>query len=373
MSKSNEFLEYQYKILCRLSEKKEIYLVMDNIDKQLYVKKKIRPSQIFAYQQLKKIFTNMDKEKQLQSTSLSGIFDLYEADGQYYVIEEYVNGITLQQHLSDYGTFLKDDAIRQMLSLCEGIALLHKYNLIHGDITDNNIIVTTDGDLKIIDYDAITELSDSASGNQRYGTAGFAAPEQFGFGIPDIRTDIYALGVIFNRMLTGQLPHEFYYHENAHIERILKNCLAVEKKYRYETVLQLINQLKEDEHVSFAKKIINALPGLQLKKTWQKIIMFFCYMILMYSSLAFTLAFIWESPKNPFSLIMYSLSGILICLFLIWAPFLFIGNVAGWDNRIAQAFHWQKTSCTVLRFLLALFSWIIGLTLTILFFIFIAT
>lgn len=100
---------------------------------------------------------------------------------------------------------------------------MHKYSITHRDITPSNIIIGFDGVVKIIDF-GISRLhkENAKHDTQVLGTEGYAAPEQFGFKQSDCKTDIYALGVLLNYMLTGHIPSEVMYRDGD-VADIIKN------------------------------------------------------------------------------------------------------------------------------------------------------
>ena len=110
--------------------------------------------------------------------------------------------------------------------LIAGLGALHRCSLVHRDINANNILITTDGNVKIIDY-GIVRLFDKSKSTDTVilGTPGYAAPEQFGFTQSDSRTDIYALGVLMNVMMTGRLPSEDT--ARGGISRIIEKCVMI--------------------------------------------------------------------------------------------------------------------------------------------------
>ena len=91
--------------------------------------------------------------------------------------------------------------------ICNGVKVLHENTIVHRDLKPENILIDSKGCIKIIDYDAAKIYSWGKNEDTfLLGTAGYAAPEQYGIVQSDMRTDIYALGVLINVMLTGEHP-----------------------------------------------------------------------------------------------------------------------------------------------------------------------
>ena len=112
---------------------------------------------------------------------------------------------------------------------------------VHRDIKPENVILRG-GDAVLIDFDAARIHKPQAeTDTQVLGTTGFAAPEQYGLGQSDARTDIYSLGVLMNVMLTGQHPSKKL--AEGRIGRIIQRCTQVNPAKRYQTVLHLMEVL----------------------------------------------------------------------------------------------------------------------------------
>lgn len=98
------------------------------------------------------------------------------------------------------------------------------------------------------------------------GTPGYAAPEQFGFSQSDPRTDIYAVGVLLNVLLTGKLPHE--QHCDGVYGKIVSKCIQIDSKQRYMSMEELRNAVRNKvEDQSAADSFIKKIPGIRSKRT----------------------------------------------------------------------------------------------------------
>lgn len=159
------------------------------------------------------------------------------------IIEEYVDGISVADILESK-VFTKDSMCRIGIQICDGLYALHRCGIIHRDIKPENIMLQSDGAVKIIDFDAARiykgyEQRDTIM----LGTIGYAAPEQYGEAQSDERTDIYALGILMNVMLTGK--HPVNETVNGKIGEVIGKCIRVEPKKRYQSVLEIREELKK--------------------------------------------------------------------------------------------------------------------------------
>ena len=150
----------------------------------------------------------------LREHHISGIpeiQELVEEDGQLYVIEEYINGVSLKEVLDERGPLPFQVAANYMQQLCLILQPLHTLYppIVHRDIKPGNIITLPSGKLYLIDFNSAKEAYGVKSRDTvLIGTVGYAAPEQYGFFESQPTADIYAMGVLFNVMLTGQMPQD---------------------------------------------------------------------------------------------------------------------------------------------------------------------
>lgn len=229
-------LEERYELSCyeeltRLSDEKPVWLVRHNETGQIYVKKKMSLYNMEVYRRLKK--ENFDNIPRVRFCA--------EDEEGLVVIEEYIHGMSLEERVDKTGALPEGEALGLMIDLCGILEKLHGAvpPIIHRDIKPSNIMISTDGVLKLIDFNAARQVS-SGKGEKDtrlMGTRGFAAPEQYGFSQSDQRTDIYALGVTLTYILTGGFMERESYHGG--LENIIKKCTAMEKNERYESVKEL--------------------------------------------------------------------------------------------------------------------------------------
>lgn len=188
-----------YRPVTFLNEERGVELVQHAVSKRVFVKKvlEVYDRRVFQYLQEHPV------------TDTPRIYCLAEDSGKLNVIEEYINGRALQEILDEEGAMEPERARRIIIRLCKILRDLHSAEppIIHRDIKPSNVLISEDGRVVLIDMNAAKYYrSGPARDTRLIGTHGYAAPEQYGFGVSDERTDIYALGVLMNVMLTGQLP-----------------------------------------------------------------------------------------------------------------------------------------------------------------------
>ena len=134
------------------------------------------------------------------------------AQGQPYLVMQYVDGMSLTAYANDRGLDLPQ-RLRLFLTVCEAVQFAHANLVVHRDLKPGNILVTADGDVRLLDF-GIAKLLDptedsSTTGDLLLLTPEHAAPEQFLGAAITTATDVYALGVLLYELLTGARPFQF--------------------------------------------------------------------------------------------------------------------------------------------------------------------
>ena len=219
-----------YRELTVLDEKKNIVLVQDRRNSELCVKKTL---DIYS----------RDVYEQLASVRIEGVPAVKECvadDGKLIVVEEYVQGRSLKQVLDEQGLLNAEQAYEIAVQLVDILVRLHQLEpaIVHRDIKPSNIIIEKNGHVNLIDFNAARHVNaDKNEDTRMLGTVYFAAPEQFGFGQSDERTDIYGLGATINYIMTGDKPGAGI--AECRFSDILKKCLMVDAKDRYQSAAEL--------------------------------------------------------------------------------------------------------------------------------------
>lgn len=219
-----------YRELTVLDEKKNIVLVQDRRNSELCVKKTL---DIYS----------RDVYEQLASVRIEGVPAVKECvadDGKLIVVEEYVQGRSLKQVLDEHGLLNEEQAYEIAVQLVDILVRLHQLEpaIVHRDIKPSNIIIEKNGHVNLIDFNAARHVNaDKNEDTRMLGTVYFAAPEQFGFGQSDERTDIYGLGATINYIMTGDKLGAGI--AECRFSDILKKCLMVDAKDRYQSAEEL--------------------------------------------------------------------------------------------------------------------------------------
>jgi len=148
---------------------------------------------------------------QLDHPNVVRIYDFGHRDDLYYLIMELVDGVNLRQTI-EAGGLKPPQALAMVPHICEALQYAHDKGIVHRDIKPENILVDRNGAIKIADFGLAKLIGETSERRltgtrQRMGTPHYMAPEQIEKPTEvDHRADIYALGVVFYELLTGELP-----------------------------------------------------------------------------------------------------------------------------------------------------------------------
>ncbi|MCZ0703381.1 serine/threonine-protein kinase [Natronobacillus azotifigens] len=164
------------------------------------------------YSNDEEFITRFHREAQ-SATSLShpnivNIFDVGDEDGIYYMVMEYVEGMTLKKYIQLYGPIQVEDSVAIMEQITSAIAHAHANNIVHRDIKPQNILIDPHGQVKVTDFGIALALSATAltQTNSVLGSVHYLSPEQARGGVANKKSDIYSLGIVLFELLTGRIP-----------------------------------------------------------------------------------------------------------------------------------------------------------------------
>lgn len=184
----------------------------------------------------------------LNHPAIVSIYDFGRSNGRYYLMQEYVDGINLREALQQGRRFSPSEVLRIVPVLCEALDYAHGQGIIHRDIKPENILIDSQGRVKITDFGLVKLMAanqqpmEITSVRDVLGTPHYMAPEQVeGRNDVDHRADIYALGVVFYEMLTGQLPLGRFappsqkVHIDVRLDEVVLRALEQEPARRYQS------------------------------------------------------------------------------------------------------------------------------------------
>lgn len=188
-------------------------------------------SHVAAYQKLKTV----------QHENLPILYDVIDLDDGQAVLEEYIEGITVADILEER-KYTYRVAKKVINSVCQALTVLHEMNIVHRDIKPENIIITKNGCVKLIDFNAARiHTTEKQTDTVPLGTIGYAPPEQFGISQSDEKSDIYSIGVLLNVMITGTHPSKKLCKGKA--GKVVLKCTQIDPNSRFMNVRKLIDAL----------------------------------------------------------------------------------------------------------------------------------
>ena len=176
----------------------------------------------------------------VRQQNLPEVYDVYPLSDGYAVLTEYVDGVTVAETLEG-GAFTYRGAKAVLSGVGAALMTLHKRGFVHRDVKPENVVIGTDGRVVLIDFDIARAVKPDGTDTVALGTLGYAPPEQQGLGQSDPRTDVYALGVLLNVLLTRSHPSKTLAPGKA--GRLVLTCTAVSPEKRFQTVEELLRRL----------------------------------------------------------------------------------------------------------------------------------
>lgn len=201
----------------------------------------------------------------LAHPNVVNVFDVGEDKGVNYIVMELVEGITLKDYISKKGKLTVKEATSIAIQVSMGLEAAHNRNIVHRDIKPQNIIISTDGKVKVTDFGIARVASSNTISTNAMGSVHYSSPEQVRGGYSDFKSDIYSLGITMYEMVTGRVPFDGdttvaiaikhlqdemvppsqYVTELPHsLEEIILKCTQKSPDRRYSTLAELINDLK---------------------------------------------------------------------------------------------------------------------------------
>ncbi len=168
--------------------------------------KTLEPAQYADY--LERFRLERRVQGQFQHPHIVSVYDLVEHNGDEYLVEEFVAGGTLKNHIEQEGELPPERVVQIGVEMCQAIAAAWQQDIVHRDIKPSNILLTDDGRAKLTDFGVaqIGQMSQRTHSDSHHpGTPLYMSPEQeSGWGYLDERSDLYALGLVLYKALTGK-------------------------------------------------------------------------------------------------------------------------------------------------------------------------
>lgn len=155
-----------------------------------------------------KFRTEAQAAASLEHPNIVNIYDVGSENGIYYIVMEYIDGITLKEYIQKKGRLTYKETLSIVIQVSRGIQAAHEKGIIHRDIKPQNIIISTDGKVKVTDFGIARAASSNTIHSDVMGSVHYASPEQARNGYVSDKSDIYSLGIVMYEMVTGRVPFD---------------------------------------------------------------------------------------------------------------------------------------------------------------------
>lgn len=243
----------------------------------VYKAKDHKLNRFVAIKQLKEEFANdptflakFQTEAQaaagLTHPNIVNVYDVGHENGINYMVMELIEGITLKDYISQKGQISFKEAVSIGIQVARGIEDAHNHNIIHRDIKPQNIMISTDGKVKVTDFGIARAATSETITSDAMGSVHYISPEQARNGYVDARSDIYSLGIVLYEMAAGRVPFEAdspvavavkHLQEEMvsptmyapdlpiSLEGIIRKCTQKKSDRRYQSMDELLTDLKK--------------------------------------------------------------------------------------------------------------------------------
>ena len=200
----------RYKIIKTIGEggMANVYLALDEILNREVAVKILRGDLAEDDKFVRRFQREAISASSLNHPNIVEVYDVGEDNGSYFIVMEYINGMTLKNLIKKRGRLSLTEVIDIMKQLTSGIACAHKNMIIHRDIKPQNVMILDDGKIKITDFGIATALNsiEMTQTNSVMGSVHYLPPEQASGKATTVKSDIYSLGILMYELLTGSVP-----------------------------------------------------------------------------------------------------------------------------------------------------------------------
>lgn len=168
------------------------------------LKKEYREDEVFV----RKFRAEAQSAAGLMNPNIVNVYDVGEDRGLYYIIMELVEGITLKDYIEKKDGLSAKETISISIQICNGVEAAHSHHIIHRDIKPQNIMISKEGKVKVMDFGIARVASSTTVSSNAMGSVHYTSPEQARGGFSDEKSDIYSVGITMYEMVTGRVPFD---------------------------------------------------------------------------------------------------------------------------------------------------------------------
>ena len=210
MLKEGMILAERYEIISKVGTggMADVYKARDHKLNRLVAVKVLKPE----FRDDKTFIAKFQKEAQaaagLAHPNIVNVYDVGEDEGVNFIVMELVEGITLKDYIKKKGKLSVKEATSIAIQVSLGLEAAHNSNIVHRDVKPQNIIISTDGKVKLSDFGIARAVTSNTITSNVMVSVHYSSPEQVRGGYSDKKSDIYSLGITMYEMVTGRVPFD---------------------------------------------------------------------------------------------------------------------------------------------------------------------
>ena len=267
MLKTGTIIAERYEILGKIGTggMADVYKAKDHKLNRFVAVKVLKPEFREDTTYIRKFRSEAQAAAGLTHPNIVNVFDVGDDGGVYYIVMELIEGITLKEYIAKKGKLSIKEATSIAIQVSMGLEAAHNHGIVHRDVKPQNIIISTDGKVKVTDFGIARAASSNTISSNVMGSVHYSSPEQVRGGYSDEKSDIYSLGITLYEMVTGRVPFDgdttvaiaikhlqeemvppSVYTENLpySLEQIILKCTQKSVGRRYEKMEDVIADLK---------------------------------------------------------------------------------------------------------------------------------
>ncbi len=267
MLAEGKFVADRYEILAKTGAggMSDVYKAKDHVLGRFVAIKVLKQEFAEDVNFVTKFRTEAQSAAGLEHPNIVNIYDVGSEEGFHYIVMEYVEGITLKTYIEKKRQLSYKEAISIAIQVGRGIEAAHNKNIVHRDIKPQNIMISTEGKVKVTDFGIARAATSNTIHSDVMGSVHYSSPEQARNGFVDGKSDIYSLGIVMYEMVTGRVPFDgdttvaiaiqhlqeemesprnFVPDLPVSLEKIILKCTQKSADRRYASISELLEDLR---------------------------------------------------------------------------------------------------------------------------------